>query len=62
MKFYEQMDPVKREAMIRRAVAFNISLEGMDETAQEIMRETILLEKSPKVQATIEPTTNQTNE
>ncbi|MEW6236759.1 MAG: hypothetical protein AB1656_15350 [Candidatus Omnitrophota bacterium] len=54
MKFYEQMDPVEREEMIRKAVAFNVSLEGMEEAAQAILQvaikqesETNLLTNSP---------------
>jgi hypothetical protein len=61
MKFFEQMDPVERETMIRKAVAFSVSLEGMDETAQAILQETVQ-EKSQKVLSTIEPKDDQTSE
>jgi hypothetical protein len=61
MKFYEQMDPTERETMIRKAVAFSVYLEGMDDTAQAILQETVQ-EKSKKILSTIEPKDDQTNE
>ncbi len=61
MKFFEEMDPVDRETMIRKAVAFNVSLEGMDETAQAILQETAQKE-SKKILTTVEPATDRTSE
>lgn len=61
MKFYEQMEPIEREAMIRNAVAFSVSLEGMDETALAILQETVE-EQSQTILSTLEPSTVQTNE
>ena len=60
MKFFEQMDPVEREVMIRKAVAFNLSLEGMNDAAQAILQETVQ-ENSKKIPATDEPVTDRTS-
>lgn len=60
MKFYEQMDSVEREDMLRKAVAFNVSLEGMDETAQAILHATIQQE-SEKILSTLTLSDDQTD-
>lgn len=39
MKYYEQMNEIEREIMLREAVAFNVSLEGMDESARILLEE-----------------------
>jgi hypothetical protein len=61
MKFFEQMDTTERETMIRKAVAFNVSLEGMDQTAQAILQD-VPQKKSKQSHVPIQPATYQTVE
>ncbi|RJP19325.1 MAG: hypothetical protein C4527_27495 [Candidatus Omnitrophota bacterium] len=61
MKFFEQMDEIEREAMLREAVAFNVSLEAMDESARLLLEEAARL-RMQKVRATLKKAGDQTNE
>ena len=61
MKFYEQMDPIEREAMILRAAAFNVSLEGMEESKKRLLEEAQKVQ-SQKVHAILQEASDQTTE
>jgi len=59
MKFHEKMDSVEREDMFRKAVAFNVSLEGIEDTARANLQATIQQE-SEKILSTLAPANDQT--
>lgn len=51
MKFYENMEPVKRKAMVLKAVANSVALEGMNEAAEACMNDFFKIQRG-KVQST----------
>lgn len=51
MKFYENMEPVKRKAMVLKAVANSVALEGMNEAAEACMNDYLKIQKG-EVQST----------
>ena len=61
MKFFEEMEPIEREIMIREAAAFNVSLEGMDESAKILLEEAASLQ-AQKVKTTLQEADGQTAE
>ncbi len=61
MKFFEQMDVDEREAMILRAAAFNMSLEGMEDSKNRLLEEAKRVQ-TKKDQAILQKVNSQTNE
>lgn len=60
MKFYEKMDPIKREVMILKAAAFNVSLEGMEDSRKRLKEEAKRLQ-STKIDSVINEAIDQKN-
>ncbi len=61
MKYFEEMEPQKREAMILRAAAFNVSLEGMEESKQRLLNEAARIQ-SKKINVILAKAGDQTDE